>query len=386
MPTEELFAAQVQLLMRNLSSGLVFAQVSGVVVAIVLMWKVSHPLHLLAWVCSLFTLLMVRSWHMRRALRLKLYERDARALCWQLIAGLCLTGLAWVVAYIHVASFSPPSVQFLFLLIIVLIAALALGASVVVREYYIAYILSSLWPIAWWSLVNYWQLPYNAVVGLMLLLASGVLILVGNSTYESYRSMLQLNWEKDQLAEDLQSRNAELDQAHSRLSELANTDGLTGLPNRRSLNDQLELELRRADRDKRTLSAIMIDVDFFKNYNDNYGHPAGDVVLQAVADVLRDTVNRAADFVARYGGEEFMILLPGTHALAARAVAVRIQDALSRQAILHEYSPIAPVVTVSQGLAVARPEEKLSSRQLVTRADRGLYAAKKSGRDSIKAA
>ena len=131
---------------------------------------------------------------------------------------------------------------------------------------------------------------------------------------------------------------------------------------------------------------IMIDVDFFKNYNDNYGHPAGDAVLECLSEVLRTTVNRAADFVARYGGEEFMVLLPNTHALAARVVAVRIQDALYREAILHEYSRVAPTVTVSQGLAYAKPDECLSSQQLITRADQALYTTKKSGRDAIKAA
>jgi diguanylate cyclase (GGDEF)-like protein len=130
----------------------------------------------------------------------------------------------------------------------------------------------------------------------------------------------------------------------------------------------------------------MIDVDFFKNYNDNYGHAAGDAVLQRVAAVLKSTVNRAADFVARYGGEEFMVLLPGTHALAARAVAVSIQQALSREALPHEFSPVAPILTVSQGLAFAKPDERLSSRELITRAERALHIAKKSGRDSIKAA
>jgi diguanylate cyclase (GGDEF)-like protein len=277
-------------------------------------------------------------------------------------------------------------VQYLFLLIVVLIAALAVGASVVVREYYIAYILTSLFPIACWNLTYAAGLEHNAVLGMMLLLAGGVLIFTCNNIYQSYCRMLQLNWQKEQLAADLQSRNEELDSARARLAELASTDSLTGLPNRRSLNEQLQQELRRSGRGGRTLSMIMIDVDFFKNYNDNYGHPAGDVVLQTVAQVLKSTVNRAADFVGRYGGEEFMVLLPATHALAARAVAVRIQQALSREAVPHAYSPVAPVLTVSQGLAFAKPGERLSPQELITRADRALYVAKKSGRDTIKAA
>jgi len=386
MPKEQLFTEQIELLMRNLSPGLIVSQIAGVLLAIKLLWGLAHPGHMLAWTAGMFGVLLLRSWHMRRALRLKHYENNARRLCLQLIVGLCVTGLGWVVAYIHIAGFSPPALQYVFLLIIVLIMAPAMAASVMVREFYVAYVLTGLLPVAWWSLAYYWQAPHNALVGMMLLLASGALIFICDHGYEFCRSSLELNWQKDRLAADLQVRTAELNGARVRLAELASGDGLTGLPNRRSLEDQLELELRRSGRGGRTLSVIMIDVDFFKNYNDNYGHAAGDAVLQRVADVLKSTVNRAADFVARYGGEEFMVLLPGTHALAARAVAVSIQRALSREALTHEFSPVAPILTVSQGLAFAKPDERLSSRELITRAERALHIAKKSGRDSIKAA
>jgi diguanylate cyclase (GGDEF)-like protein len=386
MPRESLYAAQLELLMRNLSVGLVVAQAAGVLVAVLLLWNYSNPGYLLGWVASLFVVLLLRSWHMRRALRLGLYEKTPRRLCLQLIAGVCVTGLSWVLAYVYITTIAPYEVQHLFLLIIVLIAALAMGASVVVREFYIAYILTSLFPAACWNLFLAGQGEHNTVLGVMLLSAGGVLIFVCGNINESYRRMLQLNWQKEAMAADLQIRNKELDAARARLSELASTDSLTGLPNRRRLNEQLELELRRSGRGGRTLSVIMIDVDFFKSYNDNYGHPAGDRVLELVANVLQSTVNRAADFVCRYGGEEFMVLLPATHALAARAVAVRIQHALSREALPHEFSPVAPVLTVSQGLAVAKPGERLSPQELITRADRALYVAKKSGRDTIKAA
>jgi diguanylate cyclase (GGDEF)-like protein len=295
-----------------------------------------------------------------------------------------------VAGYIYVASNAPPSIQYIFLLIIVLIASLALGASVVVREYYFAYILCTLFPIGWWNLVHYWDYPFNAVIGIMMILASGVLMFVGNRIYESYSDMLVLNWEKDALAvesaalaEDLQARNAELDHVRQRLIEQARIDELTGLYNRRALNERLESELKRCSRFSSPLAVIMVDVDYFKNYNDNYGHQAGDEVLQRLATVLREAANRAGDVVARYGGEEFLLLLPATDATAARSVATRIQQLLAEQAIVHKFSAVSEYLTVSQGLAGASPEERLSSHELIARVDEALYTAKGAGRNTI---
>jgi diguanylate cyclase (GGDEF)-like protein len=293
----------------------------------------------------------------------------------------------------HVASVAPVSIQYIFLLIVVLIASLALGASVVVREYYIAYILCTLFPIGWWNLLRYWEYPYDVVVGLILLMSSAVLMFTSNRIYGFYSNMLVLNWEKDARAEEstalarnLSERNAELDEVRKRLTEQARVDELTGLNNRRALNERLESELKRSSRFSSPLSVIMIDVDYFKNYNDNNGHPAGDVVLQRLATVLKDTANRAGDVVARYGGEEFMLVLPATDAIAVHAVAVRIRQALSEQAIEHRSSSVSKFVTVSQGLATTNPDERLSSDELVARADKALYAAKGGGRDAIRAA
>lgn len=393
MPKELLFAAQLELLMRNLAAGTVIAHGLGVVVAIMLLGALVRPERLYFWAAFMVAVLISRSWHMHVCLRDNSHRRDPQKICWQLIGGLCLTGLGWTSAYFYVASITPVSIQYIFLLIVVLIASLALGASVVVREYYISYILCTLFPIGWWNLLRYWDDPYNVVVGAILLLSSGVLMFTSNRIYRFYRHMLVLNWEKDAravessaLAQNLSERNAELDEVRKRLTEQARVDELTGLYNRRALNERLESELKRSSRFISPLSVIMIDVDYFKNYNDNYGHPAGDGVLQRLATVLKATANRAGDVVARYGGEEFMLVLPATDTLAAHAVAARVQQALIEQAIEHGNSSVSRFVTVSQGLATADPQERLTSHELVARVDEALYAAKDSGRDAIRAA
>ena len=393
MPKEQLFAAQLELLMGNLAAGTVIAHGAGVVVTIMLLSAMVKPEFLFSWAACMFAIILLRSRHMHVCLRDGRHRSNPRKICWQLIAGVSLNGLAWTAAYLYVASIAPVSIQYIFLLIVVLVASLALGAGVVVREYYIAYILCTLFPIGWWNLLRYWEYPYNVVVGMILLVASGVLIFTSNRIYGFYSNLLVLNWEKDArveestaLAEDLSERNAELDEVRKRLTEQARVDELTGLYNRRALNERLESELKRCSRFSSPLSVIMIDVDYFKNYNDNYGHPAGDVVLQRLAAVLKETANRAGDVAARYGGEEFMLVLPATDAMAVHALAARIRQALVEQAMEHGYSITSKFITVSQGLATADPKERLTSHELVARVDEALYAAKAGGRDAIRAA
>ena len=211
--------------------------------------------------------------------------------------------------------------QYVFLLLIVMITAFSLGFSVVVREYFIVYVFTSLWPIAWWSLVHYWDQPYNLLIGLVLLAFCALLIYVCDQTYQSFRNMISLAWEREHIAQELgdltgslRDRNRQLLDARRQLTDLANVDELTGLGNRRLVNRVLQEEINRARRSGAELSVILLDVDYFKSYNDNYGHPAGDTVLQKLADIMQRASTRAGEVVARYGGEEFILMLPGASA------------------------------------------------------------------------
>jgi len=390
MPQDQLFSTQLEILMRNLARGTVMAHVAGIIVALLLLWTMVKPLLLFAWTTVLLLLLLLRSWHMQHTLDIGAHKVNPRQVCWQLLLGISMTGLCWSGAYIYVASVAPSNVQYIFLLIVALLASLSLGPSVLVREYYIAFLMTTLYPIGWWNLVHFWDYPFNAVVGVMLLLATAVLVLVCTGMYRSYRQMLELNWHRElmaaesaALAEKLKQRNEQLTEARHRLSEQARVDELTGLYNRRGLNERLAAELRRCSRFNTPLAVIMLDVDHFKDYNDHYGHQAGDEVLKRLAQVLLEAANRAGDVVARYGGEEFMVVMPGTDAAAARAVAARIRETLEEEQMRHEFSPVADHITVSQGLAWAPPAARLSSHELIEKADEALYAAKAGGRNTI---
>lgn len=167
------------------------------------------------------------------------------------------------------------------------------------------------------------------------------------------------------------------------LNTLSRTDPLTGLANRRAFDAALARELARAHRHGQPLSLLMVDVDHFKRYNDHYGHLEGDHALQALAGVLQSSVRLQPDMVVRLGGEEFAILLPDTDMAGARQTAQRLQANLQARGIEHAASPVAPLLTVSIGMAQARNE---SADDLLTRADQALYQAKEQGRNRTQCA
>jgi diguanylate cyclase (GGDEF)-like protein len=159
--------------------------------------------------------------------------------------------------------------------------------------------------------------------------------------------------------------------------KLATTDGLTGLANRRYFDVELARELQRAERHKRSTALMMIDLDDFKLYNDQYGHPAGDDLLRAIAVMLGQYV-RTLDTAARYGGEEFVLILPETQAEAACGAAERLRELVAQLPLTPDNA--AARVTISLGVAVA-PMHGLTPPELVQAADRALYAAKRAGKN-----
>ena len=174
-------------------------------------------------------------------------------------------------------------------------------------------------------------------------------------------------------------RTEALSHANERLEQLAITDALTGLPNRRRLGEILEAEWRRALRPKRPLALAMIDIDQFKLYNDHYGHPAGDRCLRQVATALATNV-RDTDYVARYGGEEFCLVMPDTDVASAVVAAERVRVAVQELAEPHAASA-SGTVTISVGVASMAPTPHDPVEDLVRQADEHLYEAKRAGRN-----
>jgi len=177
------------------------------------------------------------------------------------------------------------------------------------------------------------------------------------------------------------ARAMELADSHASMRQQSERDGLTGLYNRAMFERHLQQHWRLASRANTALSLLLIDVDFFKPYNDHYGHLAGDQCLSMVASMFNRALQREDDMVARYGGEEFVIVLPNTDTKGALQVAARIRKLLAEAKLRHEYSAAASYVTVSIGISCLIPIAQQSSKEIVDKADKALYRAKQLGRN-----
>jgi diguanylate cyclase (GGDEF)-like protein len=183
--------------------------------------------------------------------------------------------------------------------------------------------------------------------------------------------------------EEVERFNRALSVANAALERQTRLDGLTGVANRRHFDETLDVEWRRAVRSGEPLSLVLVDIDCFKAYNDVCGHLQGDDCLRRVAAVLQGSLQRAGDLVARYGGEEFALVLPHLTEEAAATVAETLRSRVEDLAVPHRRSSVAPIVTISAGVATVVPRQGLGSAELIASADRALYLAKHGGRNRV---
>lgn len=228
----------------------------------------------------------------------------------------------------------------------------------------------------------------------MLMLAFALADRINVMRQEKLQAQARLLQTREQLVETLQQSERELEQRvaertqelqvlNSRLETLSQTDALTGIANRRHFDDVLAKEWKRAQRVGEPLALAVLDVDWFKAYNDHYGHPAGDSCLQQVAQTLAATISRSTDLVARYGGEEFVFLAPSTGPDGAQSMAEKLVRAVEALALPHERSPLGHV-SISVGIASLRNDGDGSAQILLQRADAALYRAKAQGRNRVE--
>ncbi len=175
---------------------------------------------------------------------------------------------------------------------------------------------------------------------------------------------------------------AALDEANQQLLKLTHLDALTGAINRRGMDEALDRAWRITQREKTDLSLVLIDIDHFKAYNDNYGHPQGDICLQTFSQIIQAQLFRAGDLLARYGGEEFILILPNTPIEGALLLCERIIAALAEANLPHSFSDTSPHVTASFGISSTQSTAE-STSQLIEQADKALYVSKESGRNRL---
>ncbi len=219
----------------------------------------------------------------------------------------------------------------------------------------------------WWAVAGY------------VLLAAGAVAIVVSARARAHRRR------EEALRALIAARTRELTDANVLLSELSYLDPVTNISNRRRFDDRLDHEWRRAARAGSALSLIMIDIDFFKEFNDTFGHQRGDECLRAIATTLADGLPRAGDSVARYGGEEFAVILPLTEQAGAVKLAEALRHRVEELGISHPASSTAPVVTISCGVATVWPMPEVEREELIRLADKALYVAKHTGRNRTAA-
>jgi len=199
-----------------------------------------------------------------------------------------------------------------------------------------------------------------------------------------YHSQWYINkLQRDDAYRSLQASQRRLEELNLSLYQMTRKDALTGIINRGRFNEIFADEWQRVKREKQHLSLIMIDIDFFKAYNDHLGHLAGDTCLKKVAEILRSTLHRPSDIVARYGGEEFVVLLPNTVLSGASKVAEELRSHIAAASLSHPESTVAKYITISLGVAASIPSGLYSSDKLIKAADDALYQAKQEGRNRI---
>lgn len=194
----------------------------------------------------------------------------------------------------------------------------------------------------------------------------------------------QYIWSSVEDITDRKHAEEELTRLYKKVERLSFQDELTGIANRRMLDQTLDREWKRAQRDQTSLSLIMLDIDYFKQYNDCYGHQQGDECLKQVAKSLSKVTRRAIDLISRYGGEEFVILLPETNKDQSIKLTEQCLNVVKEQSLPHKLSKVSDVVTVSAGVCTAIPAVEAQPSILIETADKLLYQAKQKGRNRFE--
>lgn len=352
-----------------------------------LLYDQGHRLALGAW---LFAVLLVTTARLAAVLKGGPYDRffeDSPRRHRRFVTGVAVHALTWGLGMAWFVSQLPPLYQsFLFMVILIGIAVAMITYSTSLQSFFVLQFGLAVPPLL--ALLVPWR-DHAAVLGLLTLVGCCLISITAVWNYRRLTTSIRLRFERGvlldtlkQANENLQSSNQQLETLRQQLVRVSLTDELTGIPNRRHFNEVLEKEWRLGQRKRTPLSCLMIDVDYFKKYNDHYGHQTGDTCITRVAQAINFHIRRPADLAARYGGEEFIVLLPDTANDPALLLANRIAQSIALLHIAHEDSPRGEV-TASIGVATVVPDRRRSADTLVGATDEALYRAKAEGRDRI---
>ena len=342
--------------------------------------------------CAVSLLLFNLWWSRRinRTLETSRHFTQRPAVFNELLLYAAVSGAIWGGTVIWLDSYLSNLIFYLCVGVVAIISVVTIAVSVVIRQAYLTQLVFSLGSIALWLAWHAEARPFNAGFAILLVGLSVFLVIASEWMSGAFSEMVEISLERAAMSKDLASltdslktRNLQLQDARRQLAEQATIDEMTGLRNRRGVNIIINDELARMKRTQLPIAVIALDVDHFKTYNDNYGHPAGDQVLQQLANVMLEMTSRAGEFAARMGGEEFILFYPTVNRTAALELAEELRMKVLGLKIPHEKSLTAEYVTVSIGVISCVPEWELEFDALLKAADDALYLSKTSGRNRV---
>lgn len=386
----ELLASKLEFQLLHSRYAFVGTHIVGVMAITALLWFQVTSVQLLTWAGFMLLIMLIYSVRMGDVLERQRFETAQQQVYVEMLLAALIIGLIWSGCVFWGSLNLSDQYFYLLVLLVTVISVATISVSTVIREVYLAQLLATLMPIGLFLGWQHTQRPFNLILSCLILSLALLMVLVSGWMSRSFGQMVESSLERKAMARDLADlseslrlRNVQLQAARQQLAEIATIDELTGLRNRRGGNPVLETEISRSKRAATPLALVMIDVDHFKFYNDTYGHPAGDLVLQKVAEVLLSVTSRAGELAVRMGGEEFMLILPGSSGADAMRVAKKIKGEMSALAISHAASPVSKTVTVSQGVVSCVPRLRTTAEELIKAADAALYESKNAGRNCV---
>lgn len=378
----EVLVEQVRHLYGNAPRSVPFNIINPLILLVVF-WPVTEGPTLVSWFAAMTALSLARLLHVFYVIRRPAFFKSPSVLARHFIIGSTATAALWSTGFIAIGLSLPLVHLTLFLLVLGGMAAGAFTSLGTHRTAYLWFLGGMFLPVVVKLLLL--GSPIASVLTVFVLMFSIMLALTHRVSYQILVDGIRDRIENQHLVKRLERANSRLEIANAELGTRAETDSLTGIGNRRYFEQRLTLEWLRARRERRVMACVMIDLDYFKAFNDHYGHSAGDECLKRVAESLDNTVKRATDVLARFGGEEFIVLLPDTSMEDACFLAEKFRVAIADLAIAHEAASDSGYVSASLGVAAVVPQRLSGKHALVNAADDALYAAKSKGRNTVVA-
>jgi len=386
----QIVSAKLELHLRGSRYAGVGAQLLGIVsLGLAGFYSLNNEV-MLAWAISLLVINLWWSRRVNRSLETSRHFTQRPAVFNELLLYAAVSGAIWGGTVIWLDGYLSDLIFYLCVGVVAIISVVTIAMSVVIRQAYLTQLVFSLGTIALWLAWHAEARPFNAGFAILLVGLSVFLVIASEWMSGAFSEMVETSLERAAMSKDLASltdslktRNLQLQDARRQLAEQATIDEMTGLRNRRGVTIIINDELARMKRMQLPIAVIALDVDHFKTYNDNYGHPAGDQVLQRLANVMLEMTSRAGEFAARMGGEEFVLFYPTVNRMAALELAEELRMKVLGLKIPHEKSLTAEYVTVSIGVVSCVPEWELEFDALLKVADDALYLSKTGGRNRV---